>query len=307
MFKTFIKVLNLIPIITLCLWCAPASAQSQVYPLLTNSADASMQVELEKSIDVLELQEAVNKKQLALVLVDISDRKHPRLASINGNQMMYSASLPKIAILFAAFQQIEDGKLKMDKQVLRDITDMIRKSSNIAATRMLNMVGPFYLIDLLQSDRYRFYDAKGKGGLWVGKPYGKNPAYQRDPLYSLSHGATAMQVARYYYYLDTGRLVSKEASKMMKDILGKPAINHKFVAGLEQSYPDAVIYRKSGTWRTYHSDSAIVERGGRTYIAVALANDPMGGDWLRKLIVEMDNVIFTSSKQDQVAGLASSS
>ena len=307
MLKTFKCSLKIIPIIWLCLWYAPVYAQSQDYPLLINSADTSMQAELERRIDNLGLRDAVDKKQLALALVDITDRKQPRLASINGNQMMYSASLPKIAILFAAFQQIEDGRLAMNKQMLGDVTDMIRKSSNAAATRVLNMVGPFYLTRLLQSDRYRFYDAKGNGGLWVGKPYGKSPAYQRDPLYSLSHGATALQVARYYYLLETGRLVSKKASKKMKEILGKPGIHHKFVAGLEQTHPDAVIYRKSGTWRTYHSDSALVERDGRTYIAVALANDPKAGDWLRKIIVEMDNVIFIPSNKNQLAGLATSS
>lgn len=172
---------------------------------------------------------------------------------------------------------------------------MIRYSSNAAATRVLNRIGPKYLNRLLQSDRYRLYDKSHNGGLWVGKPYGKSPAYQRDPLYSISHGATAWQVARYYYLLETGKLVSPGASKEMKKILGNPRINHKFVAGLHAVHPEAEIYRKSGTWRTYHSDSAIIERDGRRYIAVALANDAHGSNWMKDLIVAMDDIIFTQT------------
>ena len=45
---------------------------------------------------------------------------------------------------------------------------------------------------------------RGAEGLWVGKPYGKAAAYRRDPVAHLSHGATAFQVARFYFMLDRG-------------------------------------------------------------------------------------------------------
>ena len=92
--------------------------------------------------------------------------------------------------------------------------------------------------------------------------------------------------------LQTGRLVSPELSLQMKNILGNPAINHKFVKGIKSIHPDSHIYRKSGTWGDYHADSAIIEHDGRRYIAVALANSPLGGQWLSELIVAMDNLIF---------------
>jgi len=263
--------------------------------------DPLLQLQLEQSLDKLGLNQAVKEKRLAVTLVDITDRERPHLGAVNGDLMMYSASLPKIAILFGAFQRIEEGFIKVNQQLLKDMTDMIRYSSNTAATRVLELIGPQYLLGLLQSDRYRFYDERSNGGLWVGKAYGKSPAFKRDPLFSISHGATAMQVARYYYLLETGRLVSSKASKTMKEILGNPGLNHKFVGGLKKVHPDAAIYRKSGTWQTYHSDSALIERDGRTYIAVALVNDPNGGEWLSQLIVEMDNIIF-SAKKIQVAG-----
>jgi len=39
--------------------------------------------------------------------------------------------------------------------------------------------------------------------VWVGKDYAEQGTYQRDSLYNLSHGATVMQVVRFYYLLDT--------------------------------------------------------------------------------------------------------
>ena len=77
--------------------------------------------------------------------------------------------------------------------------------------------------------------------------------------------------------------------------MGKPAINHKFVRGLNEARPGSNIYRKSGTWRNYHADSAIVERDGRRYIAVALAQSTRGSQWLKQLVVAMDDLVFHSS------------
>jgi beta-lactamase class A len=102
-------------------------------------------------------------------------------------------------------------------------------------------------------------------------------------MHNLSHGATAMQTARFYYLLETGQLVGPRLTREMKAILGNPGIQHKFVKGLAD-YPDAKIFRKSGSWNQWHADSAIVEAQGREYIIVALAQDPSGGLWLSRLI-----------------------
>ena len=274
------------------------------YPSLRESRDAALQVRLEAALTRLDLDEAVARNALSLSLVDITDLSRPRVASVNGDEMMYAASLPKIAILLGAFARIEAGELEYDEDTRETLERMIRRSSNQAATDMLHRVGMPYLAKLLQSERYRLYDPAHNGGLWVGKEYGKGAAWKRDPLHRLSHGATALQVARFYYLLETGRLVSAEASREMKDILGDPAIHHKFVKGLEASRPDAKIYRKSGSWRNWHADSAIVEHDGRRYIAVALTEDPDGGHVLSELIVALDDIIL--QQPVRLAGLRDS-
>lgn len=284
----FIGILGLILLMQI-----PAAAQQET-PSLNESCDPVLQRGLEDCLASLRLNGQALRKSLSVVLMDITDPSSPRLAQVNPNHMMYAASLPKIAILLGAFERIGQGDMELDDETLEKLTLMIRNSSNQAATEMLNRVGKEYLAALLQSPQYRFYDPKMNGGLWVGKEYGKSPAWKRDPLHNLSHGATAFQVARFYYLLETGRLVSPQSSRMMKSILGDPAIQHKFVKGLKSVHPNSRIFRKSGTWKQYHSDSAIIEHDGRRYIAVALAESPQGGKWLSDLIVAMDRVVLDS-------------
>jgi len=271
---------------------------------LSPSISRPLQNSLERCLNQLQLQSAVRSGHLAVSLVDITDPLVPAVAQVNSNQMFYAASLPKIAILLGAFEKAAAGKLNMDAGNIAELQRMIRESSNTAASSMLQKVGTEYLASVLQSTRYRLYDSAMNGGLWVGKPYATGMATHRDPLHNLSHGATTFQVARFYYLLETGQLVSPEASKQMKAIMGSPAIHHKFVAGLESRYPGAKLFRKSGTWRNFHADSAIVEHDGRRYIAVALSDDARGGEWLKSLIGGLDDAVLANGLTRNVASVS---
>jgi beta-lactamase class A len=253
------------------------------FPSLWDRHDSRLQKKLGATLHGLGLDKAVRNKKLSVALVDITNLDEPRVAEVNGDEMVYAASLPKIAILLGAFVEIEEGSMTLDHRTRESLTQMIRVSSNQEATRMLNRVGKERLLGILQSDKFHLYDPEVNGGLWVGKEYGKSAAFKRDPLHNLSHGATAMQVARFYYLLETGRLVGDDLSAEMKSMLGHPGINHKFVKGLAD-YPEAKIYRKSGSWRNWHADSALVEAEGHKYIIVGLAEDANGGSWLSRMI-----------------------
>ena len=290
MFKRLIYIANISVVLLIGLW---VHAQQQG-KTLSRTCDPALQKGLQACLTDLKLGEAVQDGALCIVLVDITDISSPRMAYVNPNRMMYAASLPKIAILLGAFERIEQGEMDLDKETLDTLKLMIRNSSNKAANEMLDCVGKDYISNLLQSPRYQFYEPDKNGGLWIGKEYGKAPAWKRDPLHNLSHGATALQVARFYYMLETGQLVSPEMSRLMKLILGDPAINHKFVKGLKKTHPDSRIYRKSGTWGQYHSDSGIIERNDRRYIAVALTKSAKGEKWLSELIVALDELICNS-------------
>lgn len=274
---------------------APASSSAD-YPSLWDASDPELQQQLNAILSKLGYERPIRDKRMAVALVDITDLSHPRVAAVNGNTMMYAASVPKLAILLGAFVEIREGHMTLDEETRNSLTEMIRFSSNLEATRMLNRVGKQRLIEILQSNEFDLYDLDGGGGLWVGKEYGKSPAYQRDPLHNFSHGATAMQVARFYYLLETGQVVGEKLSAEMKEILGKPGINHKFVKGLG-GYPGVDIYRKSGTWQRWHGDSALVEAGNRRYIVVGLIEDSRGGEWLSRMIQPIHELMLSRHRR----------
>ena len=277
--------------LVLALLLFTGAALGAAYPSLWDSTDPLMQAGLDKLLKSRGLSGAVAKGRLALAVVDISDPHHPRVAAVNADKMMYAASLPKIAILLGAFVEIQAGHLVLDEKLRKDIHRMIRHSDNSAATRVLRAVGHERLLEILQQPGLALYDRAHGGGLWVGKEYSKQGAYRRDPLKGISHGATAMQVARFYYLLQTHRLVNAELTAAMKDALVLPAIPHKFVKGLK-AIPKARLYRKSGTWRDYHADSALVEEGAHQYILVGLAQHPQGGKWLVDLAMPLRELVL---------------
>jgi beta-lactamase class A len=283
---------TLISLVVLLVTSLAANAQRAPLPDLRLARDTTLQAGLERTVYDLGLDGDIAAGRLSLALVDVSPDARPRLAMLNGDRMVYAASLPKIAILLGVLAESELGRLTLDTARLATLNDMIRLSSNDAASRALEWIGGARLAQILQSERFALYDASGSGGLWVGKGYGKEGAFGRDPLHQLSHGATAFQVARLYYLLANDALLSAPFNALMKDVLSRPGIHHKFVKGLD-SRPGVQIFRKSGTWRDFHADSALVEFGDRRYVMVGLAQHAQGGQWLERLAPRLHDLIVT--------------
>jgi beta-lactamase class A len=224
--------------------------------------------------------------------MDLTDLSNPVYASINGDHMMYAASLPKIAVLLAIMDALEEGTLKANEEIKTDMRLMISKSNNQATTRNIDRVGFEKIAAILQDPRYELYDKNNNGGLWVGKRYAASGKRNPDPLKGLSHAATADQVLRFYKMLCYGELVSPDRSKEMLKIMMNPALHHKFVNTLDQVNPEAKVFRKSGSWKQFHSDSAIVwGEDGKRYILVALIEDANGGQICRELVNVAEKII----------------
>jgi beta-lactamase class A len=269
------------------------------YPLLRERFDQDFQYTLETVLKKEfqgEYKRAVENKKAAFVVVDLTNLQQPRVAGINPDVMMYAASLPKIAILLGAFVKIERGEMPLNDETLAELTRMIRQSSNKDATAILNRVGFEDLAEILQSQKYRLYDRKHNGGLWVGRDYSGGPVWKRDPLHNISHGATAIQVARFYYLAMTGRLISKQNLSDFAEIMSDSGIQHKFVKGLKTANPDAEIYRKSGNWKAFHADSGVIidKKAGYQYIIVALMEHPKGADIIARFAALVDEMMVRS-------------
>ena len=282
--------------------CFAISAQDELPLKIDNSKIKPLQKLLDSSLqtnlrDELashpEWNDLIVQKKMAVGLVDLSNPESVRFARVNGNHMMYAASLPKIAILLAAMDAVEKGELKETSEVKKDMRLMISKSDNSAATRMIDRVGYDKLEAVMTDPKYAFYDEHKGGGLWVGKRYGGGGDTNREPLKNLSHAATVTQVCRYYYLLANGKLVNQKRSKQMLDILEDPELHHKFVNTLDKIAPNARLFRKSGSWRTYHSDSILVwgKDSNRRYILVALVDDANGEQIIRDLVKPIEKVL----------------
>jgi len=256
------------------------AARGEAFPLA--SENAGLDRRLETALRARGWGNLLDRGDLAVSLVDLSGPR-VRYAGINDDRMIYAASLPKIAILLGAFDAIERGALQWTPRLRGQLVDMIRVSNNAAATSVLDQVGFAAVADSVQRMPYRLYEPQD-GGLWVGKAYGRDDTWRRDPVGNTSHGATARQAARFFVLLQKGMLVSPQASARMKAILGDPGINHKFVRGLSDR-EGVEIFRKSGTWHDYHCDAALIEDGDRTYVAVGLTRHPDGARILERLIV----------------------
>lgn len=266
---------------------------------MTNMKDPALQRALDNVISANpKWKKLVAKKQMSVGLVDLSTVGHARYASINGRNMVYAASLPKIAVLLAAVETIDEGCMDLDAKLDNDLRQMIAKSNNQATTRVIERLGFQKISDVLQSDKYKFYDKATGGGLWVGKKYAKAGKRVPDPMKGISHAATVEQVCRFYTLLSEGKLVSEKGNKLMMKYLINPEINHKFVKSVKKFSPDATIFRKSGSWGAYHADSALIEgTNGNKYVLVALIQDLGGSKICEQLVYTAEKILTdTSSK-----------
>lgn len=284
--------------IALVFLCASQALAEDWRPLYER-VDPELQKALEDRIaQNPEWARLVGRKQMAIGVVDLSGDV-PRFARVNGNQMMYAASLPKIAILLAAYVSFEDGSLEETVEVHEDLANMIRVSSNSAATRLIDRIGMKKIQAVLRDPEFGFYDEKRGGGLWVGKRYASSGPRVGDPMHGISHGATATQVCRFFYLLATGRLISPERSAMMLEDLVDPRLHHKFVSQIEERAPTARIFRKSGTWKQWHSDAILVQGSvWRDYILVGLVESPNGEMILRQVLPAIEELIVPSEFAD---------
>lgn len=259
---------------------------------LYESVDPALQKSLETRLNANpEWARLIARKKMAIGIVDMSGDT-PRFARVNGNQMMYAASLPKIAILVSAYVSFEDGSLEETDELHKDLGDMIRVSSNSAATRLIDKVGMKKIQAVMKDPAYGFYDEKRGGGLWVGKRYAAAGPRVGDPMHNISHGATATQVCRFFYLLATGKLINPERSEMMLADLADPRLHHKFVSQVEERAPNAKMYRKSGTWRQWHADAIMVQgTRWRDYILVGLVESERGESILRQVLPVVEELI----------------
>jgi beta-lactamase class A len=260
------------------------------YKLDYNSPlDEELQTRLQKIDACLRAKYSIHSHQTALGALDLIGL---RLAMLDGDRLEYGASVPKIGILLAYFQLHLSAAVELPVQTRYELALMAKASDNELATKFSRQLGLEQIQNVLNS--YAFYDLKRGGGIWMGKHYGCNEERRGDPLEDLSHAVTVRQLLRFYLLLEQGRLVSAQASKVMREIFACTDIPHdpiKFVAGLAGR--DVSIIRKWGSWEHWLHDTAVISGPGRHYILVGLTSTPRGDEYLADLARAVDDLMIS--------------
>jgi beta-lactamase class A len=304
-FKSFSRLGAAILLATLSVFILGANGEAITSPTLplrvANPAwrpldqrwDQGLQAKLDQALKKDKLWQAlIPKGKMAVGLVDLADPAKPRFAQMNGNTMMYGASLPKIAILLAAYQGLAEGSLKETPQIRADLIEMIRRSDNFAASQIVARIGLTKIEKVILDPRYRFYDQKKGGGIWVGSSFGPDGQVNREPLKNLRQAATVYQVCRFYYLLAYGRLINPGRSRQMLKILAFPDLHDKFVSMLEGAVPPNYLFRKSGEFGIWYSDSILVwDKTWRRYILVAMVEHRQGEQILRQMVPLVEHIL----------------
>lgn len=251
------------------------------------TTDRALQTTLESIDAKLRARYAMTTEQTAVGLLDL---KGGRVAMIHPDRIEYAASIPKLGILLAYFHLNPEAATRLDAQTRQDLGLMAKASSNEMAAKFSQEMGLREVQRIIES--YGFYDAGRGGGIWVGKHYGVSGERIGDPVADHSHAATVRQLLRFYLLMDQGRLVSREASRRMGELLASPAIPHddiKFVKGLKAR--NVHIIRKWGSWENWLHDSALITGPKRRYVLVALTKHEKGDEYLVDLATAVDDVM----------------
>lgn len=270
----------------------PLQVPDPAWRPLSQCQDPELQSKLDQSLKRDRTwQTLISAGKMAVGLVDLTNPARPRYAQVNGDTMMFGASLPKIAILLAAYQGFADGSLKETPQFRAELIEMIRRSDNFATSQVIARIGLGKINKVILDPRYKFYDKAKGGGLWVGGSFRRGGEVSPDPLKNLRLAATVNQVCRFYYLLVYGRLVNPESSRQMLKILAFPDLHDKFVSVLEKEVPPNSLYRKSGEFRISFSDSVLVWAGWRRYILAAMVEDSGGEHILRQIVPMVEQIL----------------
>lgn len=275
----------------------------QTYRLLPDAAtEPSLQNAINRLDARISAELGIPDDKRAFGVLDLHGLRH---AWINPDVMFYGASVPKICILHAYFEQDPNRVHNLDADTRSELELMIKRSSNELAAKYSKLVGLDFIQETLQGKKYKFYDPENGGGFWCGKHYGFAEPRTGDPVHDHSHAATVRQCLRWYLMMEQGRLVNAEVSATMKEIFHAPSLEHhghNFVGGLKDT--DALVLRKSGLWEDWHLDTARILHGDEFYLLAGMTHHPKGQEYLTKMAAGINAFLTGKTTEPQI--LASS-
>jgi beta-lactamase class A len=234
-------------------------------------------------------------------LIDLRDPNNLMTANYRGEQKIYPASVVKMFYLTAFHQWLEDGKIKsLSPEMERGLKDMIVDSSNEATQYILDVLtdttsgGELSEKDLQifaqkRNAVNRYFASLGYTNINVNQKTFCEDAYGREQQFRYGgknrNMLTTNATARLLAEIALGRIVSKERSAQMMDLLKRDfsgASNdtddqaHGFtaIALNKLNLKDAKLWSKAGwTSKTRHDAAYIETTDGLKFVLVVFTEN----------------------------------
>lgn len=200
------------------------------------------------------------------------------------NRKCFPASLMKLFIMAAAYQEVEDGKLN-EEPLIKNITEMITVSSNSASNLLLGQIG--YKTPKVWIERNGYPDTYFCRGFLSGVNY-KNTVIASGDNYS-----TVTDIGRLMASIYNGTCVSKAASAKMLNLLKNQVRVSKIPAGV----PDGVeTANKTGEVSKNTHDCAIVFLDGNPYVLCVMSEFSDSAQKWDGKVTEISETVFDYMK-----------
>jgi len=290
--------------------------------LATVRPSPELQAFLDRTIDALEARDArARDAAVRVAVLDLAHGEPPRLAHRHGDAPIYPASVVKFVYLMAAYRWQEEGRLRVEGDLDRELSEMIRQSSNGATQKVFARLTGTEPGPALEPEAYRdFRERRQTVKRWLatlgvtdlhcvnptydggGDLYGRDAQFLRDASVAgglgRGHGEmpnrqamTANGTVRLLALLATDRALSADDSatvrrRMRRDPAEQPHLLRR-IAGGAARLSGLEVYAKSGTWGPIYADAGIVRQldsGRQVVIAVFTEATPAyHGDFIADL------------------------
>jgi beta-lactamase class A len=281
---------------------------------------------VDKLVDLV-VAKGKSSQALSITLIDANTGE---IAEYKQQQLRYPASVVKLFWMTMFYSQLQAGKITNESEFVSDLTDMIQKSDNESASRVLDKITDTQSgSDLEREDFQKWLAQREKVNkffssadyqevnlsqktfpipyLQLYEPKGRDLQMRGNLQKPLRNKITTQQASRLMYEIVTGQAVSPEYSQKMLNLLtiDSAARNQKrnsknlnyfnSVRGfLGHSLPDDVYFAAKAGWtsQTRQETAYISTKDGKVaYILTIFAEDKTYAyDW--DIFPEMSHLAF---------------
>ncbi len=262
---------------------------------------------------------ALARVRLRAAVLDLTDPEAPGLASHEGQTPIYPASVVKFVYLIAAYAFQEQGRLRIDPSLDRELGEMIRVSSNRATQRVFERLTDATPGPALSAAEYAAFRERRLAverwlqGLGIDDLHTVNPTYDggdisgredqflRDPGvpgalpgfgtdFKNRTGMTADGTVELLALLARGLVLSPSDTERVRERMKRDSAAQRHlaarIAGGAERVGGLEVHAKSGTWGPIYADAGLVRAPSEREFAIAVYTEgrpPYRGDFIADL------------------------